>query len=158
MMQRFLRDMVIVQPAVSLERLLEVFACSIAPGRQHVADTAVEALHHSIRLRPSRLDQAVLNPVGQALLIEGMAPAGLALTCPREAIRERLAVVGQHRLNLEGRLLLHLLHKRPSILRGLAASDLQVDPACRTVDGPMCQRSCRLIISVDNHALLFTGT
>lgn len=87
-----------------------------------------------------------------------MAPAGLALTCPREAIRERLAVVGQHRLNLEGRLLLHLLHKRPSILRGLAASDLQVDPACRTVDGPMCQRSCRLIISVDNHALLFTGT
>jgi hypothetical protein len=86
-------------------------------------------------LRPSRLDQAVLDAVGQALLIEGMAPAGLALTCPREAIRERLAVVGQHRLDLEGRLLLHLLHKRPSILRGLAASDLQVDPACRTVDG-----------------------
>ena len=61
MMQHFLRDMVIVQPTVSLERLLEVFACSIAPGRQHVADTAIEALHHPIRLRPSRLDPAVLD-------------------------------------------------------------------------------------------------
>ena len=100
----------------------------------------------------------MLDAMGLTRLIEVMATAWLVLTGSREAIREGLAVVGQHRLILEGCLLLHLLHKRPSILRGLAASDLQVDPACRTVDGPMCQRSCRLIISVDNHALLFTGT
>ena len=70
-----------------------------------LADPAIEALHHTVRLKPSGLDQQMFNTMGLALLVKGLAPAGLAL-----AIRERLAVVGQHRLDFEGRLLLRLLH------------------------------------------------
>nr|WP_193092556.1 hypothetical protein [Halomonas colorata] len=66
----------------------------------------VEALYHAIRLRPSRLEVA-LDAVGQGLLIEVMAPAGLALICPREAISQRLAFVCQHHQDLIGHLILH---------------------------------------------------
>lgn len=68
----------------------------------------VEALYHIMRLRPFRLE-AVLDAMSLALLFEVMAPVGLTLICPREAISERLAFVGQHCLNLRGRLILQCL-------------------------------------------------
>ncbi len=70
-----------------------------------------------------------------ALLVKRMPAAGLALTCTCEAIGKRFAVVSQHRLDLEGRLLFHLLHERASILRGLTASDLQIHPTRGAIDG-----------------------
>ncbi len=58
-----------------------------------------------------------------ALLVEGRAPTGLALTRPGEAIGKRFTVVGEHRLDRERRLLLHPLHERSRIFRAVAASD-----------------------------------
>lgn len=77
----------------------------------------------------------MFDSIDLALLSEGMAAAGFALTDPREAVSDGLSVVCQHRLDLAGRLLLPPFHKRLRILRGLVAPGLQIDPACGTVGG-----------------------
>ena len=102
MTQRLLRDVVIVQPSITFERLLQVVTGMIASNCQYIADAAVKALHHAVCLWPSRFDQAVFNPMRQAFLIEEVAATGRALPCPRKAIREGLSIVGEHRPNLEG--------------------------------------------------------
>ena len=77
----------------------------------------------------------MLDAIGLARLIGGMATAWLALIGSREAIREGLAVVGQHGLDHKGGPLFHPLHERLRVLRGLAASDLQIYPSGRSVYG-----------------------
>lgn len=70
-----------------------------------------------------------------AFLVEEVAAAWLALTGSGEAIREGLAVVGQHCLDIEGSLLFHSLHERSRVLRRLAAPDFQIQLALRSNEG-----------------------
>ena len=50
-LQHLLWDVVIVQPTGALQRLYQVFARDIATRRQYITDSAIEAFHHSVRLR-----------------------------------------------------------------------------------------------------------
>lgn len=88
MIQCLLRDVVVVQPTVAFQRLFQVFTGFIPPGRQHVADAAVEALDHPIGLWPPWLDKSMLDAMRLALPIEGVTITRLPLSRPCEAIGE----------------------------------------------------------------------
>jgi wobble nucleotide-excising tRNase len=45
-----------------------------------------------------------------------------------------------------------------SLSEKIATKDTEINEKKQEIRGPMCQRSCRLIISEDNHAPLLTGT
>lgn len=64
-------------------------------GFEHIADTAIEALDHSVGLRGSGFGQAVLDAECLAPLVELVIAAGLALARGEQAAGELLAVVGQ---------------------------------------------------------------
>ena len=89
----------------------------IAPLSQDIADIAFEEFHHAFSLRTARLDQAMLDAMGLALLIVCMVPASLTLPGPSEAIGIGFSVVCKHYLYLEGCFLLQMLHERMRILR-----------------------------------------
>ncbi len=56
-----LRDVVIIDVDITLERLRQVLARAAAAGRQDLADAPVAALHHAVGLRMARRDEAVLK-------------------------------------------------------------------------------------------------
>ena len=62
--------MLIVQSAVACQRLLQDIA-EVSAGRVNIADAAVEALYHTVRLQLPQLDQTMLGVMSLALLIEG---------------------------------------------------------------------------------------
>ncbi len=59
------------------------------------------AFHHAVGLRSARRGQPMLDTVLGAGLIERVLARGLALTVCREAVGERLAVVGEDLLDLD---------------------------------------------------------
>ena len=104
-------------------------------GRQHLAHPSVEALHPAVSLRMTRLDEAVFAPVVSADAITTMTPGRVALAGGATAIGNRLAVIGPHLLDLEGRLIDAPLAKFGGMVRRLCASDGHVNPAGGAVNG-----------------------
>ena len=56
--------------------------------QRRVLTWLIRVLHHAVRLRLSRFDHTVFNPMRQAFLSEGVAATGRALLCLREVARE----------------------------------------------------------------------
>lgn len=99
--------------------------------------------------------------MGLAIPVEQVPTAGLAPTCLNEAIGEGFAVVSQHRLNGGEGLLFGLIHEHACILRGLAASDLQIHhPARRPADSHVQVAHLPLVgqmLDVDVHITRFVA-
>ena len=86
MFQCPLRDVLTVEPDVAREGVAQVFAESEPGGLQHLADAPVEALDHAVGLRVPRPDEAMLDAVLGADLIEGMLTGGLPLSGGAEGV------------------------------------------------------------------------
>ena len=104
-------------------------------GRQHLANPSVEALHHAVSLRMTRLDESVFDPVVSADTIKTMTPGRVALAGGTKAIGKLFAIIGQHLLDLEGRFIDEPLEKFGGIFRRLFAQDFHVNPAGGAVNG-----------------------
>jgi len=61
--QRFLRQVLIVQVQIPVQGLRQVLAAEEALAPQQFGDAPVEALHHAVGLWPARRDQSVLDVV-----------------------------------------------------------------------------------------------
>ena len=88
--------MVVVELHIPQQSLLQVLPAVKVVRPEHVSDAAIEALDHPIRLGRSGLGQAVLYAQLLAQLVKLMLPSRLALSGGKQAIRELLAVVGEH--------------------------------------------------------------
>ena len=125
----------IIQPYIAAQGVLQALGRIEVRGRQHLAHPSVEALHHAVSLRMTRLDEAVFAPVVSADAITTMTPGRVALAGGATAIGNRLAVIGPHLLDLEGRLIDAPLAKFGGMVRRLCASDGHVNPAGGAVNG-----------------------
>ena len=86
-----LRQMVVVEPSVAQEGLLQVLAAEEVMAAQHLFDTTVEALHHAVGLGPPWTGKPMFDAQRSAQLIEGVLPGGGALTRGDEAVGEFVA-------------------------------------------------------------------
>lgn len=94
-LQRWLRQLVVVQGHIAHQRLLHVLCAVEALYLQNIRYAAIEALDHSIGSGRPGFGQAMLYAHLLAQLVELMIAAGLALTAGKQPVRELLAVVGQ---------------------------------------------------------------
>ena len=94
-----LGQMMVVEPSVSQKGLLQVVATEEVMAAQHLFDTAVEALHHPVGLRPTWAGEPMLDAESVAQRIEGMLSGGRALARGDEAVGELLAIVGEDRVD-----------------------------------------------------------
>lgn len=94
-------QMIVVEPSVAQEGLLEGLAAEEVMAAQHFLDTAVEAFHHAVGLGPTWTGEPMLDAQRGAQLIEGVPPGGCALARGEEAISELLAVVGEDRADAQ---------------------------------------------------------
>ncbi|MPN18767.1 hypothetical protein SDC9_166130 [bioreactor metagenome] len=76
--QRFLRQVLVVQPHKAVQRLLQILGTVEVMRAKHLAQTAVESFDHPVGLRRPGLGQSMLNAQRLAQLIEFMFPCGLA--------------------------------------------------------------------------------
>ncbi len=83
----------------------------------------------------TRRDEAVFAPVVSAEAITTMTPGRIALAGGATAIGKLFAVIGQHRLNLAGRLIDAPLETFGGFVRRLVAPDGHVNPAGGAVNG-----------------------
>lgn len=75
MLERQLRQMLVVEQDLTLQRLGQIFARFKTVRRQHIADPAIETLDHPICLRAARLGQSVFDAERVAQQIELMLAA-----------------------------------------------------------------------------------
>lgn len=108
MVQGLLIDVVVVQPVITFERGFQVFQRVEPVCVQDVAYTAIKALDHAVRLRPIGRDQPMINAMLATELIDFMLVTGLPFTAGSKAISKCLAVIGEQRLDLEGRTLMDM--------------------------------------------------
>ena len=101
MVQRPLRNMVVVGAEVVGQRGLQLSRRGEAGLLADLADAAIEPLHHAIGLGVSGRGQTVLNTLRDALLVKQMFTRGLFFFAG-EAVGELRAVVGQYLGDLEG--------------------------------------------------------
>lgn len=93
MVERALRDVVVVGLAVRRERRFQLGARLESGLLHHFADAPIEALHQAVGLRVARRAQPVLDAQRLAAHIEVMLPRGLTRLA-RKALGELAAVVG----------------------------------------------------------------
>ena len=94
MVERPLRDVVVVRVLIAHQSGLQ-FSRTGKPGLfDHFTDAPVEALYHPIGLWVPRWCQAVLDALDFALQVKRVLAAGL-FTFAGESVRKLAAVVGQ---------------------------------------------------------------
>ena len=76
--ERFLWDLVIVEPNVAGEGVRQVLSGIEAGGGEHLGDASVEAFHHPVGLRVAGSNEPVLDAVTRAALVEEMASGRFA--------------------------------------------------------------------------------
>ena len=111
MPQRPLRDFGIIDVLVALQHPCQLRDRGKPCLPDHFTDTGVEALHHAVGLRGSRLDQAVLDFMFSTSLVKGMFAGRFARSCGAETVGKFLAIIGQAFGNLKRRRLDHVLQK-----------------------------------------------
>lgn len=111
MPQCLLRQVVVVQPYKSVQRLLQILRTVEVVRAQHLAEPAIEALNHAIGLRRLGLGQSVLNPQSLAQLIELVLPCGRTAAIAKQPVCELFAVVRQDGANPERRSLAYRCQK-----------------------------------------------
>jgi hypothetical protein len=91
----------VVPNHVSHERLLQSFTTGESMGFEHIGNAPIEAFDHAIGLGRAWLGQAIFNAQGLAQLVKLVLARGLTLTAGKQAVGERLAIVGQDFLQLD---------------------------------------------------------
>lgn len=76
-LQNLLRQVVVVEMHIPLERFLQADSPVKVMGGQHFADPCVETLHHAVGLGVAGRRQSVLDAQRLAQLVEFVAPRGL---------------------------------------------------------------------------------
>lgn len=135
MVKGFLRQMLVVEPDVAVERLFKVFGAIKVMRAQHLFEPPVETLNHPVGLRGSGLVQAMIDAQRRTQGIKLMSAGGVFGARAEQTVGEFLAVIRQDRLNLERRGLGHPVEKRADCGRGLVPLDGDEHPARRPVDG-----------------------
>jgi hypothetical protein len=91
--QCLLRQVLVVQPNVSMQSLLHVLRAVEVMRPQHLLQAAVEALDHAIGLGRSWLGQSVLNVQCVAKRIELVLAAGVFGALSKQSVGELFAIV-----------------------------------------------------------------
>ena len=131
----FLRDEPNICVGVCRKDLFEFRRGWESGGFQDVGDPPVEAFDHPVRAGGVGLDEAVLDAVPFAGLVEGVFAGGRALAAATEAVGEFLAVVGEHLDDPERTGRDEPLEEASGRLGLLVTENLDVDPARGPVDG-----------------------
>ena len=124
MAEVLLGNVVIMEVEIALQGRFQVAGGSESRGVQHLGDTAVAAPDH---VRVSGLDQAMLDTVGGASLIEDVSAGGFTLASGAETVGELLAVVGQCGANVKLSLGVQALQKVGDGGGGLVELDLEIN-------------------------------
>ena len=134
MVERTLRNPAVVRLHVIVERGFEFGRRSEACLALHLADSAVEALHHAVGLRVTRRTKSVFDAQRFAAHVELVSARWLTLFAG-ESVRELAAVVGQHLGDLHRRTLAQPLQEIHAADFALISVDVHEHPARGAVDG-----------------------
>jgi len=113
----------------------QVLTAAEAGGFEDLGDPTVEAFDHPVGLRAFGWDEAVLDAMALAGLVEKVAAGRFTFPGGAEAVGKLLAVVGQDLGDVEGGLGDQAVEEGGGDLGFLGGMDLQVDPTTGPVDG-----------------------
>ncbi len=102
---------------------------------QDVRDPPVEPFDHPIGWGVTRLDQAMVNALGTADLLKGMAPCRLPLPRSAKPVGQFLPVIREHLLDDEGGLLEKTSQECPRNLGRPTRMDFKGDPPGGAING-----------------------
>jgi hypothetical protein len=91
----------VVPSHVPHERLFQIFTTGESMCSEHIGNAPIEAFDHAIGSGRAWLGQAMFNAQGLAQLVKLVLARGLTLTAGKQAVGERLAIVGQDFLHLD---------------------------------------------------------
>ena len=93
MVERLLDELVVVEPYIAFERLLQIVTALEVPRTEHLCDASVEAFDHAVGLGSPDRCQAVLDTQFLAELVKAVVSRRLALSRGKQSVGELLAVV-----------------------------------------------------------------
>ncbi len=135
MVESLLRQVLVVQPHVPMQRLAQILGAVEAVRLQHLLEPAVEPLDHPVGARRAGLGQPVFDAQAVAQQVEFVVSRGFLGSAAEQPVGELLAVVGEHGLDHERRSLGHLVEETARGRRRLAPLDGDEHPPRRAVDG-----------------------
>ena len=135
MAESLLWNLMVVDSSVLQQGLFEFCPALEAGGLDDFGDAPIEAFDHAIGLRMLGRDQAVLDLVFQASLVEGMVACGFSFAGGAKPVGELLAVIGQHLLDGEGAVRHQVFQEGGGGGCLLVGMDFPVDPPAGPVDG-----------------------
>ena len=119
--------MLIINPFIPFQRLLQVLRAVEARCRQHLADAPVKAFYHAVRLRVTRRTQAMLDAILCAHLVKNVFARGGSLAATLEPVGEFFSVVGQYLNDDKRRFFRQPLQKTSGVVRALVRQNFQID-------------------------------
>ncbi len=125
----------VVEPGIPEQSGFQVLSAVVTARGEHLGDTAIKALDHTVCLRGSGLGQTMLNTEGFAQLVEPMIARRLAVLGAEQPIGKLLAMVRQQFGDLDGAGLMQGVQESTGRSRRLVGLDGDVDPARGPVDG-----------------------
>lgn len=140
MIQGALRDAVVVEFQIVAQRRFKLGGGAESCLADDLADAAVEALHHAIRLRVARRNEAVFDHEVFAKYVERVLAGGDAVAgdgvffLAREAVCELATIVGEQLDDVDRAGVFHLDQEVGAAAIGLVGIDLHEHPARRAVD------------------------
>jgi hypothetical protein len=134
MVESLLDELVVVEPDIAFERLLQIVPALEVPRTEHLGDASVEAFDHAVGLGSSDRCQAVLDAQCLAELVKAVISRRLALSRGEQSVGELLAVVGEDRADPKGCGGVQALEKSRRRACRLVAHQADIDPTCRPVD------------------------
>ncbi len=102
MIERFLREVFVVEPGVAVERGCQVEGALEVMSTEDLRQSSVEALDHAIGARRLRLGQAVLDAQCLAERVELMGSGSILGFLAEDPIGELLAVIGEDGSDFHG--------------------------------------------------------
>ncbi len=135
MVESLLRQVLVVQPHVAMQRLAQIL-CTVEPVRlQHLLEPAIEPLDHAVGLRCAGLGEPVFDTQAFAQEVEFVLARGVLGAAAEQPIGELLAVIGQDGADHKRRGFGHLLEEAARSRRRLAPLDRDEHPTRCAVDG-----------------------
>ena len=135
MVERALRNLMVVGLQIVLERRLQLGRCSKSRLVHYFADSAVEALHHAVGLWVPWWAQTVFNVQRLATHIKVVSPRWLTFFAG-EAVCELAAIVREQLDDFHRSRLLESVQKIDAAGLALIGVDPHEHPAACAIDGP----------------------
>jgi hypothetical protein len=130
-----LRELLVVEPDIAVQRDLQFFPGTEMVALQHVFDATVEALDHAVCLRMHRRGETVLYAQIGAETVKFVTAGCRALAQAEQAVSELLSIVRKHRADAYRAGAIKVAQKAACIGGSLGLVNANEHSSGRAVDG-----------------------